>query len=135
MIKAHQMNVSTYLRNHLPITIGIQPNTSPNVSINAPPANQVASALQGFTAMSACSFESYNRSLDLPKDLTAFIGSSTYYIERAKDFSERNFGKNSSYYENYGQKYADRFRSIRSNLSAAGQRWIDKTHIGLQQAI
>ena len=67
------------------------------------------------------------------------VGSPTYYQERDKDFVRRHVGttiQSPSYYLNYGQKYYDRFHSeLRPRLSPAGQQWLDRTAVNLQQAI
>ena len=60
-----------------------------------------------------------------------------YYQKRADDFRRRNPGMEPpDYYLEYGDKYANRFASLdRTDLSAEGLEWRDRTLQALQQAI
>ena len=64
-------------------------------------------------------------------------GTSSYYINRARDFVKRNPGKDPpSYYLEYGNKYLNKFKWVtKGTLSKQGQEWLDKTLVRLQEAI
>lgn len=71
----------------------------------------------------------------LPQDLSEHIGTTNYYLERAKDFQKRNPNDPIPYYLEYGEKYQNRFLSVRPNLDSFTQRWVTVTHSGLQAEI
>lgn len=72
---------------------------------------------------------------DSPAAVTT--GTDTYYKDRAADFRRRNPGMEPpSYYLEYGDKYAARFASLdKTDLSAQGLQWRDKTLTALQDAM
>jgi hypothetical protein len=71
----------------------------------------------------------------LPADLQHKVGTPEYYRARHDDFVRRNPGKTPpDYYLGYGDKYANRFlKETAPKLSPAGQEWLQKTFVALQQ--
>ncbi len=74
-----------------------------------------------------------------PRPLPGMVGNVGYYAARHADFIARHPTAPPSppdYYMSYGDKYARRFTTVlRPTLSAAGQGWVDRTFVLLQQAI
>ncbi|MDD3311958.1 hypothetical protein [Pseudodesulfovibrio sp.] len=61
------------------------------------------------------------------------LGKTGYYEKRAKDYEERNPGKNApAYYREYGDNYVRRFDKLKPELSEKGQTWMEKTKNLLQ---
>lgn len=73
----------------------------------------------------------------LPKPLPHMVGNVNYYKERNADYLRRHSSPPPpDYYMAYGDKYARRFTTIlRPTLSKAGQAWLDKAFIVLQNAM
>ena len=67
-------------------------------------------------------------------------GQLDYYRLREEDFMKRHPGDNQGtppdYYLGYGDKYAHRFTEhLKPQLSQAGQGWLDRTFVNLQNAM
>ncbi|MCQ2219708.1 MAG: RHS repeat-associated core domain-containing protein [Paludibacteraceae bacterium] len=65
------------------------------------------------------------------------LGTPEYYVFRMEDYKRRT-GQDypeEGYYNNYGLKYAKKFKELRNSLSKEGQDWVDETMLYLQQAI
>lgn len=73
----------------------------------------------------------------LPKPLPHMVGNLNYYKERNADYLRRHAAPSPpDYYLGYGDKYARRFTTVlRPKLSGAGQTWLDKAFIFLQNAM
>ncbi|WP_199117104.1 hypothetical protein [Pedobacter sp. ASV28] len=58
---------------------------------------------------------------------------SYYYQDREKSFKERHPGKKApEYYMSYGNKYLNKFKSVRKTLSDEGKQWLDDALLNLQ---
>jgi hypothetical protein len=72
-----------------------------------------------------------------PASLRSMVGNVNYYQTRNSDYLSRHTTPPPpDYYLNYGDRYARRFTTkLRPTLSEAGQRWVDRTFVLLQEAI
>ncbi len=73
----------------------------------------------------------------LPVDLSDEVGTLDFYRKRQDDFKQRNPDLDPpDYYMNYGDKYLRKFHDhTKPKLSEAGQKWLERTGVALQQAI
>ncbi|GEM_PF-7075846 len=72
----------------------------------------------------------------VPKAPEDKMGTPEYYFWREEEYYKRT-GTHSSYYGEYGYKYALRFKALKEsgNLSEMGEKWVEEVMLNLQKAI